>query len=111
MKDQTTIEDRAIKGEEPSDLKMRPPLQLDEDEYRADLAEFDLSEDQQNELLQALWNIMSMCVDIGWGVDTVRLVCPELFEKVASSSTTLSQIPNNDNTRDTDETQRKAGGN
>jgi len=42
--------------------------------------EFDLTYEQQTELLQTLWNIMSTFVDIGWGVDTVQMCLPELFD-------------------------------
>ncbi len=49
------------------------------DDYLADLEAFDLSEAQKRELLQTLWNIMCAFVDIGWGVDTVQHIFPELF--------------------------------
>ncbi len=64
-------------------LKFKP------DDYRHHLNEFDLSEDQQNELLASLWSIMSTLVDIGWGVDTVQMLCPELFSEVAPDSEKL----------------------
>ncbi len=67
------------------------PLQLDPDEYREDLAEFGLSKQQENELLQTLWNIMSIMVDIGWGVDTVQMFLPGLFEKDSQDSGKLIQ--------------------
>ncbi len=61
------------------------------EDYLQHIEEFDLSEEQQNELLQTLWNIMSTFVDIGWGVDTVQLYLPDLFnepsnEKLAPDS-------------------------
>ena len=68
-----------------------PTLKLDPDEYREDLAEFALTEEQENELLQALWHIMSTFVDIGWGVDTVQLFLPDLFEKAGQDSGKLLQ--------------------
>ncbi len=65
------------------------PLKLEADEYRHHLGEFDLTEDQQNELLQSLWYIMSILVDIGWGVDTVQLLLPDIFAEVAPDSKKL----------------------
>ena len=54
------------------------PLKLDPDEYREHLEEFDLSREQEDELLEALWNILRTFVDIGFGLDSVQLfVSPE----------------------------------
>jgi len=49
------------------------PLQLDLDEYRDDLAEFNLTEQQENELLEVLFNIMRTYVEIGFGLDSVQM--------------------------------------
>ena len=68
-----------------------PTLKLDPDEYREDLAEFALTEEQENELLQTLWHIMSTFVDIGWGVDTIPLFLPDLFEKAGQDSGKMRQ--------------------
>ena len=56
---------------------------FDADEYRDALIEFPLNREQEDALLQALWEIMRSFVDIGWGVDTVQLVLPELFDEKA----------------------------
>ena len=40
----------------------------------------DLTAAQQTELLQALWQIMSTMVDIGWSVDSVQMLLPEDFQ-------------------------------
>lgn len=61
-------------------------LTLEPDEFRADLGEFELSNQQENELLQALWDMMSMMSDIGWRVDNVQLMLPALFEKAGQDS-------------------------
>ncbi len=71
--------------------KAWPTLKLNPDDYREDLAEFALTEEQENELLQTLWHIMSTFVDIGWGVDTVPLFLPDLFEKAGQDSGKLLQ--------------------
>ena len=59
--------------------KALPTCTLDPEEYRDQLEDFDLSEDQEKELLQALWQIMSAFVDLGWGVDNLHYVLPETF--------------------------------
>ena len=65
------------------------PLKLEPDDYRHHFNEFDLTEDQKNELLQTLWSIMSTLVDIGWGVDTVQMLLPDIFTEVAPDSEKL----------------------
>ncbi len=50
-----------------------PPLQLDPEDYREELAEFGLSNEHEKELLEVLWNIMSSFVAIGYGLDSVQL--------------------------------------
>ena len=49
------------------------PLALDPEEYRKDLEEFDLTKDQQDELLEVLFNIMRTFVEIGFGLDSVQM--------------------------------------
>jgi len=70
------------------------PLKLEPDDYRHHLDDFDLTEEQQNELLLSLWHIMSTLVDIGWGVDTVQLLLPDIFAKVAPDSEKLVESRN-----------------
>ena len=65
------------------------PLKFEPDDYRHHVDEFDLTEEQQNELLTSLWTIMSTLVDIGWGVDTVQILLPDLFTEVAPDSEKL----------------------
>ena len=72
-----------------SEYSALQPLRLDPEEYRDDLAEFDLTEEQQNQLLQTLWDMMSMMVDIGWGVDAVQMLLPHLFENSGADSEKL----------------------
>mgnify|MGYP000023516566 CR=1 FL=1 len=65
------------------------PLKLDTDAHRHHFSEFNLTIEQQNELLQALWYIMSTLVDIGWGVDTVQMLLPDIYVEVAPDSKKL----------------------
>lgn len=48
------------------------PLALDPKKYRAYLDQFELSEEQQNELLETLWRICKTFVEIGFGLDSVQ---------------------------------------
>lgn len=66
-----------------------PILKLDPDKYRDRISEYYPTEEQQNEVLQILWDIMSMMVDIGWGVDSVQILLPDLFEKTGADSDKL----------------------
>lgn len=65
------------------------PPKLNPQDYCDDLAELQLTDEQASELLNALWHIMSIFVDIGWGVDTVQIVLPDLFENIARDSNPL----------------------
>ena len=65
------------------------PLKFEPDDYRHHVEEFDLTKEQQNELLTSLWMIMSTLVDIGWGVDTVQILLPDMFAEVAPDSEKL----------------------
>ncbi len=58
-----------------------PPLQLDPEEYRDYLAAFDLSEAQQNELLETLFHILRTFVEIGFGLDPVQNIFSGIVEK------------------------------
>lgn len=74
---------------EPSHNKSAPPPPtLDPEEYREKLAVFELTKDQERELLQTLWNMMSMMVDLGWGLDSVQLFSLGEDESVDTDSST-----------------------
>ncbi|MCB1950003.1 hypothetical protein [Nitrosomonas sp.] len=45
-------------------------------------------------MLESLWTIMSTLVDIGWGVDTVQILLPDLFAEVAPDSEKLLESRN-----------------
>ena len=49
------------------------PLNMDPEEYRDQLKEFELTPEQEVELLQILWNIMATMVDLGWGLDYIQI--------------------------------------
>ena len=74
MKDISTTNNKSTRSSPASavysDLK---PLALDPDEYREDLDQFDLTKEQQDEMLAVLWNIMRTFVEIGFGLDSVQV--------------------------------------
>lgn len=59
------------------------PLQFDPAKYRQHLESFDLTEQQQTELLAILWRILATFVELGFGVDSVQTLLPALAEASA----------------------------
>jgi hypothetical protein len=65
--------------EPPSPAQAAPGARASEEdlrEYLPYLGDMDLSEAQKIELLQALWSIMSACVDLAFGADPVQQALP-----------------------------------
>ena len=59
---------------------VKPPV-FNPDDYRDELNDLDLTDEQAHELLSILWNIMSTMVDIGWGLDATQLVLGQIFSE------------------------------
>lgn len=53
-----------------------PVPTLDCDAYRADLSDFELTSEQENELLAILWDIMRTMCDLNLDMDAVQMVMP-----------------------------------
>lgn len=66
-----------------------PQCPFEPDEYRDDMKDFDMSKEKQDEVLECLWHIMGSLVDLGWGVNTIQILLPEIFEKASQDSDTL----------------------
>lgn len=60
-------------------------MRCEPDIYREDIASLNLTREQEDELLQTLWEIMRTMVEIGWGVDTINSLLPELFDNADQS--------------------------
>lgn len=73
------------------------PLPLDPDDYLPYLDGFDMSLEQKQAALFALWHIMSAIVDIGFGMDTVQILLPDIFEKASRDSGKLLERYEPDN--------------
>ena len=59
-----------------------PKLEFNPDDHRDDLKNLKLTREQEDELLHALWHIITMMVDMGWGVEATQIVLPQLFGDV-----------------------------
>lgn len=55
----------------------RPSLSIDWEVYAAMLEESDLTRDQQKELIETLWSIVVMFVDLGFDLHPVQQICGE----------------------------------
>ena len=52
---------------------LQPP-ECDVEEYRGDLQTFDLTPEEETELIKSLWMIMAAFVDMGFGVDSIQIL-------------------------------------
>ncbi|MBV1928177.1 MAG: hypothetical protein KUG81_01520 [Gammaproteobacteria bacterium] len=50
------------------------PPKCDIEKYREHMQEFDLTAEEEAELLKNLWLIMAAFVDLGFGVDSIQLL-------------------------------------
>ena len=55
-------------------------MRCEPDIYREDIACLNLTREQEDQLLQTLWEMMRTMVEIGWGVDSINSLLPELFD-------------------------------
>lgn len=66
-------------------------MKLNPDDYRSDIASLNLTHEQENELLKSLWEIMRMFVELGYGVNSINNIFPELFDKADHAVENSSQ--------------------
>ena len=66
-----------------------PHLALDSNKYSPYLKDSDLSDEQVEELLQTLWQMMQTMVNIGWGLDVLNILLPDIFNQQALSEDTM----------------------
>lgn len=64
-------------------------LDFNPDEYREELRECGYTKEQEDQLLQALWDIMSTMVYMDWGLDSIHLILPQIFSKASTDSDKL----------------------
>ena len=82
-------------GNAPAMLAYTALPKFNPEKYRNHVKDFDLSEDEQTELLRTLWHIMAGFVDIGFGVESVQRLLPEFTE--FSSQTEVDQLQQESN--------------
>ncbi len=91
-----------------------PPPELDVEAYRGELASLGMTTEQENKLLEILWDIMRTMVDIGFGMDAVQMVVPALLNGSVEKSADKDKPANitahfNDYAKPQDENQKSGG--
>lgn len=86
------------------DTFKKPPnsVEIDFDRYQAILDDPDLSQDQQKQVIMALWSIITAFVQLGFGVHPVQQACGQLgtdHELTSILETTDIELNNVDNER------------
>lgn len=86
------IFNQAIEGLGYDENHSLKPLTPNFDEDKQDLAEFDLSEKEQEELLQILWDITYQFALMGKGMESSQIVMNSLFQSALPESS--DNLPN-----------------
>ena len=63
-------------------------LEIEPARYIQDLSELNIGDRQKQELLLALWSIMRACVELGFNVDVLELVCGQARENCGNTGET-----------------------
>ncbi|GFE52392.1 hypothetical protein So717_41450 [Roseobacter cerasinus] len=80
------------------DLPSRPTLSIDWDVYAVMLEESDMPLDQQKELIEPLWSIAVMFVDLGFDLDPVNQICGEPDDPLSDDPPDLLYLLEQDTT-------------
>jgi len=72
----------------------RPTLSIDWELYAAMLDNTDMPLDQQKELIETLWSIVVMFVDLGFDLNPVQQICGEDQEPLENESIDLVSLFN-----------------
>ena len=78
------------------DMTKRPSLSVDWEVYAAMLEDSDMPLEQQKELIETLWSIVVMFVDLGFDLDPVQQICGEDQEALDEDSSDLVSLLNNE---------------
>ena len=73
-------------------LPPRPSLSVDWELYAAMLEDSDMPLDQQKELIETLWSIVVMFVDLGFDLKPVAQICGEGQEALDDESVDLVSL-------------------
>ena len=74
----------------------RPSLSVDWEVYAAMLEDSDMPLDDQKELIETLWSIVVMFVDLGYDVKPTTQICGEDQEALEDDFTDLVSLLNNE---------------
>jgi hypothetical protein len=85
------------------DALARPIVTVDVKKYESWLDDPDLSEEQKEEFLQALWSIVVTFVELGFGVHPLQEVCGQNSE---SASQRPKEVFGNVRSKELDETEK-----
>ncbi len=76
-----TIEDEHPIVRKETDTPALRPLQFDPEKYRHMLDSIEMSEEEQDEMLNVLWDIMQSFVLMGWGLDPNQSVLGTIAQR------------------------------
>ena len=75
---ETTHAPPQIPSEAESPINHTKRIEFDIEKYRPHLEDVDITEDQKQELLEALWMIMTSFVDLGFQIHPVQQACGQV---------------------------------
>lgn len=73
-------------GSKPKDAPACAPCAFEPEEFRNDLADLQLTDEQEIEILEILWNMMGFFARTGFEVDVCGLIFDEFNEVSASTA-------------------------
>lgn len=76
----------SIGSSKPDGAAAWAPCAFDAEEYRADLADLQLTEAQETEILEILWSIMGHFARLGYSVDVCGLIFTDFNEASAPTA-------------------------
>jgi len=79
-----------------SNTPTRPSLSVDWEVYAAMLEDSDMPLDDQKDLIETLWSIVVMFVDLGYDLKPTTQICGEDKEALEDDSTDLVSLLNNE---------------
>lgn len=79
-------------GEPSPDQTPLPSLTVDWELYAAMLEDSDMPLDQQKELIETLWSIVVMFVDLGFDLHPVQQICGEAEDPLSDESPDLLSL-------------------
>lgn len=66
-----------------------PRLELDPEDFRDEMDEWDCSEAQKQELLRIIWEVVRSCVELELNVNVIQILLPDIFHKSAKDSVNM----------------------